>query len=422
MRVNTSWALVGNAVYAGCQWAVLILLVKALPPEEVGQFAFGLAITGPIFVFANVRLRNLLATGVSSPGDFLDYLTARLLTTGAAITAAIAIGALSSSSRPALLIVTLLAFAKGCDAVSEIAHGLFQRELDMRTAAAGLMVNGIVSVLLVAVSLVLWRSLQAATIAYASGSLVALAAWDLPRAARLLTAQTSDRLPRPTLSAVRHLLATALPLGLSSAIGSVQSNWPRYVVASSLGPGALAVFAAVSYIPILGHLAVNAAAQAALPLLARDAQTFGVSYQRRLGTLVAASIGFAALMLATMALVGPSVLGWIYGAEYAQYLGVLLWLTAATGVTFTSVFLGTGTTARGRFGGQLIISSMSLAVVATSIWPLVQRYGLTGAAVSLLAGAIVELAAYTILTARDLRDCGRDHGLVAGALVTSGRS
>ena len=62
MRVNTSWAFAGNAVYAGGQWAVLVLLVNALSPAEVGRYAYALAVTSPIFVLASVRLRHVLAT------------------------------------------------------------------------------------------------------------------------------------------------------------------------------------------------------------------------------------------------------------------------------------------------------------------------------------------------------------------------
>ena len=417
MRVNTSWAFIGNAIYAGCQWAVLILLVKALPPAEVGQFVYGLAITGPIFVFANVRLRDVLATGVPSPGDFYDYLTARLLTTATAIGASIAAGVLLSSGSAAA-IVALVACAKGCDAISEISHGLFQRELSMRTAAIGLMLNGSVSVLLVALSLFVWQSLPLAAVAYAAGSLVALAAWDLPNVVSALR-QAAGRFTRPTLPAAGSLLRQALPLGVSSAIGSVQSNLPRYVVAATLGPGALAVFAAISYIPLVGHTAVNAAVQSALPLLAREAQGLPASYRRRLVGLVAASAGVGAFAFLAMALFGRSLLGLMYGAEYAEHVGVLLWLMVATVVTFTSVFLGAGTIARGRFKSQLLITTTSLAVVAGSIWPLVRLYGLSGAAVSLLVGAIVELTAYAALTVRDFKTAEKAPALVTGALAGS---
>ena len=219
MRVNTSWAFVGNAIYAACQWGVLILLVKALPAADVGQFAYGLAITGPIFVFANLRLRDVLATGVESPADFSDYLTARLLTTVAATAVSIGAGALVAPGGP-VAIVALVACAKGCDAVSEISHGLFQRELNMRTAAIGLMVNGGVSVLLVALSLLFWRSLPLAAIAYATGSLVALAVWDWPNVLNALR-HHGESLGRPTFTTAASLLKQALPLGMSSAIGSV---------------------------------------------------------------------------------------------------------------------------------------------------------------------------------------------------------
>jgi O-antigen/teichoic acid export membrane protein len=415
MRVNTSWAFVGNASYAACQWGVLILLVKALPAADVGQFAYGLAITGPIFVFANVRLRDVLATDVQAPGDFSDYLTARLLTTAAAIAVSIAAGALFAPGG-AVAIVTLVACARGCDAVSEISHGLFQRELDMRTAAIGLMLNGSASLLLVALTLFAGQPLVVAAAAYAAGSLFALAAWDLPQAGRRKPIGISAR---SRFTAARTLIARALPLGLSSAIGSVQSNVPRYVVAATLGPGALAVFAALSYIPMVGHTAVGAAVQSALPLLAREAQGGPASYKRRLVRLVAASAGVGAFALLAMALFGRGLLGLMYGAEYAAHVSVLLWLMATTVVTFTSVFLGAGITARGRFKTQVLITTISLAVVAVSIGPLVGWYGLSGAALSLLAAAVVELIVYATLTVWHFRTADQAPALVTRALAGS---
>ena len=395
MRVNTSWAFAGNAVYAGGQWAVLVLLVNALSPAEVGRYAYALAVTSPIFVLASVRLRHVLATAVASPGDFRDYLTTRLVTTGCALFASLAIGAFSTSSRETLIVIGLVALARSCDAVSDICHGLFQRGLDMRTPAAGLMINGIVSVLLVQGALVLWQSLPLAAVGYAAGSCIALVLWDLPRAARMLNARREGSAEHQTWTGVRSLLVRASPLGLSSAIGSIQTNLPRYAIASLLGPAPLAVFAAISHIPLLGHLAVNAASQAALPVLAKDAQQLPASYRARLSGLVASSIGLGSIALVLTIVVGRRMLSGIYGPQYAEHASVLSWMMATAVITFTSVFLGTGTTARGRFGAQLAVSTTSLVVVAASLGPLVLRFGLNGAAFSLLLGSIVELGACT---------------------------
>jgi O-antigen/teichoic acid export membrane protein/glycosyltransferase involved in cell wall biosynthesis len=405
MKTNTAWAFAGNSVYAGCQWAVFVLLVKALNIEEAGAFAYATAVTGPIFVLATVRLRNLLATRATSQDDFGDYLTARLLTTTAAILASLVIGALVSSRTGSFAVLAVMTIGRSCDALSDICHGLFQRELDMRSAAIGLTINGVASLALVVLAVAFWPSIVLATAAYAGGSLLAFAGWDLPRALEKGSDPfwgISRKGVRPLFRSGWRLIRTALPLGLSSAIGSVQTNVPRYVIAAFLGPAALARFAAISYVTMAGHLIVNATSQAALPMLARDARQSDRRYRARLGRLVAGTIVLGALCVATAFLVGRPLLAIVYGREYAAYGGVLLWLVAATVMTFASVFLGAGTTARQRFNAQLRISAASLVVVAVCASPLIRRYGLTGAALSLLAGAAVELCAYAVLTVRDL--------------------
>jgi O-antigen/teichoic acid export membrane protein len=416
MRVNTTWALAGNAVYAGCQWAVLVILVRTLSAAEVGEYAYALAVTSPIFILANVRLRNLLATGVAS--DFRAYFTTRLLTTGCAWLVTLAVGAFSTSRPEVFFVIALIASARSCDAVSDICHGLFQRELDMRTAAVGLMMNGIVSVLLVQVALALRPSLPPAAVAYAVGSGVALVAWDLPHVVKMLRTRPERSSAFPWTGAW-SLLVQALPLGLSSAVGSIQTNLPRYTIASLLGPAPLAIFAAISHLPLFGHLVVNAASQAALPLLAADARTRRSSYQSRLYGLVAASVGLGSLALLLTAVGGRAALRTIYGPEYAAHSAILLVMMATAVLTFTSVFLGTATTACGRFGTQLAVSTTSLAVVAASLGPLVRRFGLNGAAGALLLGAVVELAAYAVITVRDLRREEPKPTLLPGALAGS---
>jgi hypothetical protein len=37
LRLNFSWTIVGNVVYAGTQWGILVLLARLGTPEAVGQ-------------------------------------------------------------------------------------------------------------------------------------------------------------------------------------------------------------------------------------------------------------------------------------------------------------------------------------------------------------------------------------------------
>jgi O-antigen/teichoic acid export membrane protein len=305
--------------------------------------------------------------------------------------------------------------------MSDICHGLFQRELDMRSAAIGLMTNGTLSVTLVASSLAVSRSLTLAAGAYAVGSLVALVAWDLPRAGRPALCRSGQTVAA-TRTCVRSLIRRAMPLGLSAALGSAQANFPRYVIAAQLGPAPLAVFTALAYIPTLGNLLVNAAAQASLPVLARDLHASPGRYRARLRRLVIAGTALGIASLTATALLGRPVLAWIYSADYANQISVLLALVAAAAVSYGFVFLGTASTARMRFGSQLLISTAGLAVVACAAGPLVARFGLVGAACSLIAGAVVEGCAYAVLTVRDLRLLDGRGADVPGALPEGVRS
>jgi O-antigen/teichoic acid export membrane protein len=419
MKVNISWAFAGNAIYAGCQWVVFVLLLRSLPLAEVGEFAYGIAVAGPVFVLANMRLRNLVATDVSSPGGFHDYLSTRLLTTAVAVCAVLLIGVVLPTDVASLGVLGLIASAKGCDAISDICHGLFQRELEMRTAAIGLMANGLLSAGLVAMSLVVWPSLSLAAGAYAAASLLALVGWDLPRMRSLAVAAARPRTAMSTLRAAQTLIWRAAPLGLSSAVGSVRANLPRYVVTAYLGPAALAVFTALAYIPTLGNLIANAVAQAALPVLTRDLRSADGVYGRRLRSLVQSGILLGAVSVLATALVGRFVLAAIYGPGVAQHLDVLLWLMTAAAMSYAFLFLGTASTARMRFGAQLLISAAALITVAGSVVPLVSWYGLLGGAYALCAGALVEGCAYAALTVHDFRTDARLRGIDRGVMAAA---
>src|SRR5262249_21688837 len=99
LRRTFSWALAGNVVYAGCQWALLIVLAKLGSPEMVGRFALALAVAGPVMLFAGLQLAAVQATDAAREYRFGHYLALRLTTTGLAL-AAIAVLALGAGYGP----------------------------------------------------------------------------------------------------------------------------------------------------------------------------------------------------------------------------------------------------------------------------------------------------------------------------------
>ncbi|MCJ7504674.1 MAG: lipopolysaccharide biosynthesis protein, partial [Acidobacteriia bacterium] len=84
LRQNFAWTVLGNVVYAACQWGMLVALAKLGSPSLVGQFALGLALCAPVMMLANLQLRAVQATDARNEYRFGDYLALRLATTAQA--------------------------------------------------------------------------------------------------------------------------------------------------------------------------------------------------------------------------------------------------------------------------------------------------------------------------------------------------
>ena len=66
LRANVAWTALGTAGYTAAQWGVLVVTAKVLDVEAVGRLALALALTAPVFMFANLSLRNVQAADAVS--------------------------------------------------------------------------------------------------------------------------------------------------------------------------------------------------------------------------------------------------------------------------------------------------------------------------------------------------------------------
>src|SRR2546430_7623684 len=85
LGADFSWVFVGNAIYAGGQFATLMLLAKLVRPELVGQYALGLAVVYPVMMLTNMQLRAVMTSGARQQTHFGHYLSLRLVTTSLAL-------------------------------------------------------------------------------------------------------------------------------------------------------------------------------------------------------------------------------------------------------------------------------------------------------------------------------------------------
>jgi O-antigen/teichoic acid export membrane protein len=196
---------------------------------------------------------------------------------------------------------------------------------------------------------------------------------------------------RNELMKMRDLAWLALPLGVVILLISLNTNIPRYFLERREGERALGIFAAMAYLMVAGSTVVSALGQTASPRLAKyfAAGDF-VSFRSLVLKLVGLGLAGGLIAVLTATLIGKNVLTIMYSSEYASHVNVLIWITVAEVLLTVSHFLGVAISAARRFTVQapLFVVITLVTIIASAL--LVPRYGIEGAAFSILISASVQ--------------------------------
>ena len=386
MRVNFSWAFIGNGVYAACKWAALALLAKATTTEGVGQFALGVAIAAPTFMLLDLQLRSVQATDAKGEHSFGTYAALRVLTTVFGVLGVAVFAAATQVAEEAVWVVVLVGVWRACESLSDVIYGGLQRLERLDRVSQSLLIKGPLSLACMAAALHWTGSVAGAVGGLLAGAAITLVVFDIPSikgwAGPLRWEGARDLL---------RLARIAFPLGVVMMLISLNTNVPRYWVEAELGTSALGVFSALVYVVVAGGTIVAALGQAAAPRLSQYAAVGRVDDFLHLLVrllLIGAGLGAAGVLVAAVG--GEAILSLLYTAEYAQHAGLFVGVMMVSAILYLDSFLGYAMTAVGAFRPQLPLFVATVAVTVLVGAVAVPVWGLKGAVVSMGASAVVQ--------------------------------
>ncbi|BAZ68532.1 MAG: oligosaccharide flippase family protein [Pelatocladus maniniholoensis HA4357-MV3] len=389
LRRNFSWTFIGNAIYATCQWGMLVVMAKLGSPEILGQFTLGLAITAPVMLFTNLHLRSVQATDARHQYVFGDYLGLRLISTVLALLM-IALITLSAGYRwQTSLVILLIGLAKAFESISDVFYGLIQQHERMDRIAISLMIKGSLSLLLLGFGVYISGNLLWGVAGLVVAWGMVLFIYDIGSGALILNQTPQARCHLRTLT---KLVSLSIPLGFVMMLISLNTNIPRYFIEQILGERELGIFAALAYLMVVGGMVVNALGESASPRLAKyyavgDSTAFCQLLFKLVG--IAAILGLTVVLIAIVA--GRQILTLLYRPEYAEQANLFVWLMVAAGIRYISSFLGYGMTAARYFRIQIPLFVVVTSISAMTCFWLVPKQGLLGAAIALNISAVVQL-------------------------------
>jgi O-antigen/teichoic acid export membrane protein len=393
LKSDFAWMLSGNVLYSACQWSAVLVFAKLGSPEQVGEYALGVAISAPIVLFANLQLRALVASDVKNQFSFGQYLTLRMISLGAALLVLAGVVACTQANWRLGGIIILVGLGQALEFISETYYGLMQKYERMDRLSRSLMLKGPLSLAALCAVFYATRSVVWALVALTLGRLIVLLAWD----SRLAFAGKGAAAPAVRLewnaTIMRHLLRLALPLGMISMLGSLNSSVPRFFIEAHCGSAELGIFSAIASLLNAGTLVVSALGQSIFVPVAKAYEAADRARYRDFVLQAAALGGFlgGAAVLAA-ALFGRQILTRIFRPEYGKHADIFVWLMIAGTITFIASGLGYVMTAARSLRPQIpLLLATAFAAAATSAWS-IPRNGLRGAVDAALVAAVVQLA------------------------------
>jgi len=411
LNADVAWLLSGNVLYSACQWAIVLAFAKLGSPEQVGEYALGMAVSAPIVLLANFQLRALLASDVWNQFTFSKYLTFRLVSLGAALLVVACAAVYAQADWGRRGIIFLVGFGQVLEYISETYYGLMQKHERIDRIARSLLLKGPVSLAALCLAMYITRSVAWAVFGLALGRLAILLIWD----SRLGFAAKDDHAPAARIEwdggQMLGLLRAALPLGVISMLGSLIPNIPRYFINVFDGSAGLGIFSAIASLLTAGTLVVSTFGQASfLPVVKACAEADRAKYRMLIWQAMALAGGLGVVAIVASVFFGRTLLIHLFRREYGEYTDILVRLMIAGMMMFMASGLGYVMTAARKLRPQIpLLLLAAVAAAATSAWSIPQN-GLRGAADAVLISAFVQLMGSGVILwqiDRQLRDSPR---------------
>lgn len=397
------WVSLGHGSYLGCQWLMVFAFAKLGGPDVVGAYAFGLAVSAPIIMLANMHLRELHASDAG--GEYLLQERMALRVTALAVgLGCIALLCWSLSWGIALsAVVMAVACAKTIESVAELGYGALQVQQRFRGLARAQIIRGLFGLTCGVVGFLLSHDVLIAILGLIAGWLSTFVLHDIPTLLRAIP-HHDGLLPRCRSERFWSLMRQAGPMGIAGGLNTLTLMSANYAIHLYHDSAALGFYVTVGYLLLPINILILALGQAAVPRLASAFHRGDAPTILRLVlkvSAVALTVGLIAIVISLF--LGSRLLSAVYGPDWGHLGTVLVVLAIASLLQWLATVCGFAVTAMRQLVHQLSIAIVTCVVSVVSSFALVPTYGLLGAGWSLILTSLTLLMGYLWLFGRSYR-------------------
>lgn len=374
---NIGYTFIGNLVVAFIKWMILIIIVRISTPSEVGNYTFAIAITTPIILFINMRLR--LRYIVEDDLEFSVMKRIRSFLNIICIILIIGLGFLFYQEY--VYYILIIGFSKILDLNSEIYYAILHKLEKYKYISMMMITKSILIIITFAISLYFSKSVIFSLILQVVIQFIFLNFVE-KRSEIYVDKSNTKYLWKVYIS----IFLTGLPLGVVQLLNSYNILIPRYIIENKLSLESVGIFAAISYLLTIVDLFMNSVSQNIIITIKNKIKSGNFD---ELKTFLKFKVTFLSLIIGLIFtffvyLFGEKILTIIYGEQYGEMSLILTLISISFMFNFQSWIFDTTIMAMKIYKAQLLSAILTLCFSTIISLYLISKYGLIGASLSVV--------------------------------------
>ncbi|MBE6013797.1 MAG: lipopolysaccharide biosynthesis protein [Lachnospiraceae bacterium] len=386
---NTTASMLNSVMSA----ILLFVVIRVLGVEAGGIFTLGYSVAQLMLTIGYYDMRAFQATDVTDAFSFGDYFNSRVITCLVMMAISAIYIITKNYSGEKLIIVALLCVFKMTDAIEDVYHGQMQKREHLDVAGMIQTTRLTVCIILFTIGLLLTGGLLITCIVVTVFSLVASI---LPNIIILKRYEKYSLAFNP--GKVFGLLRTCLPLCVGSYLALYIGNAPKYAIDSFMGNAAQSYYNIIFMPSYVINLLSGFILRPTLTTLASDWEEGKVSsFVGRIRKLIIIILVLTVAGMAAAYILGPEVLGFVYGVDLLEHRMALLVLILGGGFYAFGIVIYYGITiARQQKYMTIVYALVALATFFCAPL-LVSSIGIMGAALAYCLSTVFRFIGFTVI-------------------------
>lgn len=392
---NFIWNSLGTGINSFNSLFFLIIVTRVNDIQTAGIFSIAYATATILYTLAMYSGRLCQVTDIENKISDKDYIANRALTCILMLLGATVFLLIKQYTGFKTTIFALLAIFKGLEAFSDILYGVMQKNELLYKAGQSLSLKGFVGIFAFLIVDLITRDLRWACFAVIIVNLVVLVVYDYILISRKLINKDSKIDKKNVLA----ILKSEFFVFVNSFAGIYILNAPKYAIDSFLTEDIQAIY---GYIMMPATVMTLFTQFIVMPFLGKLKDMYENKQLKEIDKVTfkikLVVIGFGGFAVLAAFLLGPEVLGLVYGLDLKAYrMNLCVIIASYIFYAISYINLVTLTTIRHTFV-QFVIYIISMVIACIGANVLVKNFGINGATFSCTTTLALQFVMYTIAT------------------------